>query len=151
MSANEFNSEAGTFVVSAPILLRCRDPVAALIGAVCRQLEDRAEARPGTGTQVISAFNEAFNNLVLHGSNEGQSCRIEIEVTAEHLVLRLIDRGAGFDPVVSRRPDPTTGEPREGGYGLHIMGSFMSKMEYVAGVDGEANVLTMVRNLGSAS
>lgn len=138
---------SGTIAVSAPIHLGFRGPIGALIRQVCTQLEEQAEARPGTGRQVVSAFNEAFNNLVIHGSTEATSCQVEIEVSPERLVLRLIDRGPGFDSIASAGPDPTIGDPTEGGYGMHIMRSFMSEVEYELGVGGEANVLTMVRNL----
>ena len=137
--------------MTVPIHLEYRDPVSAMIRAVCARLEASGRARPGTGHQVISAFNEAFNNLVIHGA-EGLAdarCQIEIEQGSQELILRLKDRGCGFD-IQQERPDPTIGEPAEGGYGLHIIRSFMTEVRYMLGVDGEANVLTMIRGLDAA-
>lgn len=135
--------------VTVPIHLDYRDPVTALIRSVCSRLERDGHASAGTGDQVVSAFNEAFNNLVIHGSKwlpEGARCEVEIEVTGTQLILRLKDHGRGFD-LDAERPDPTRIEPREGGYGLHIIRSFMSEVRYQLGAGGEPNVFTMVRAL----
>jgi serine/threonine-protein kinase RsbW len=137
-----------TIVVMVPVHLDFRDPVSAVIRTVCTRLEQSGKARSGTGDQVISAFNEAFNNLVIHGagSSDDSRCQVEIELGPEQLILRLKDRGRGFD-IEATRPDPTVSEPGEGGYGLHIIRSFMSEVRYMLGVNGKANVLTMVRSL----
>ena len=145
----EGENRARTIVVTVPIHLDFRDPVGAMIRNVCARLEASGRLRAGTGDQVISAFNEAFNNLAIHGAatvTGEPRCQIEVEVSVEQLVLRLKDRGRGFD-IEAERPDPTVSEPGEGGYGLHIIRSFMSEVRYMLGVNGEANVLTMVRGL----
>jgi anti-sigma regulatory factor (Ser/Thr protein kinase) len=135
--------------VALPIHLGFRDAVGAMIRCVCSRLELAGKARSGTTDQVITAFNEAFNNLAIHGSpsdSDDARCQVEIELRGDVLILRLKDRSSGFD-IATERPVPTEAEPGEGGYGLHIIRSFMSEVHYELGVDGEANVLTMVRSL----
>jgi serine/threonine-protein kinase RsbW len=137
-----------TIVVTAPVGLDHRDPIGALVRAVCSRLELGGRARSGMGDQVISAFNEAFNNLVIHGRRPGGEprCEVEIEATDSALILRLKDHGPGFD-MDAERPVPRASDPGEGGYGLHIIRSFMSAVHYERGEGGAPNVLTMVRAL----
>ena len=141
--------------VAVPARLAYRDAVGALVRSVCADLEDRGVARPGTADEVLSAFNEAFNNLALHGYRDSKlpdGCEIEVELQPGRMVLRLMDRGKGFDPEKIRAPELADGsEMAEGGYGFFIMRSFMSEVAYQRGGAGEVNVLTMVRNLGGSS
>lgn len=144
------NAKMGKMLVSVPIHLEYRDPVAALIRAVCERLERQGKARAGTANQVVSAFNEAFNNLAIHGvdtASDAVRCQMEVELSPEQLILRFMDPGPGFDPEASRA-DPVVGEPGEGGYGLYIMRAYMNEVKYTRGVDGQPNLLCMVRNLG---
>ncbi len=143
-------SPSGRIFVSVPARLAYRDAVGALVKAVCVQLEEQHRARPGTGDEVLSAFNEAFNNLALHAyrGREPGAADIEVELLPGKIVLRLMDRGAGFDPTRVTPPDLIGDDMAEGGYGLFIMRSFMNEVAYQRGDGGErANVLTMVRNL----
>lgn len=138
-------------VISVPVGLDYRDPVGAAIRTVCTRLEQTGRARPGTGDQVITAFMEAFNNLAIHGRTPAgdNRCEIEIEVTDTALFLRLKDHGPGFD-IDAKRPVPRASDPGEGGYGLHIIRSFMTVVHYQRGDGGEPNVLTMVRAIDPA-
>lgn len=150
MAAVETKTFSGNVALSVPVDLRFRDPVGALISRVCEQLEEQRAAAPGTARQVLSAFNEAFNNLAIHGGCEAGCCELELEVSPGQLTLRIKDQGPGFDPPSTPYVDPTLGLPEElaeGGYGLHIMRAFMTEVSYVQGVRGEPNVLTMIRSL----
>ncbi len=142
---------SGRIRISVPARLAYRDAVGALVHSVCIQLEQQRKARSGTADEVLSAFNEAFNNLVKHGwkGREPGGADIEVELLPGKIVLRLMDRGAGFDPDHISAPDLSGvgSDVAEGGYGLFIMRSFMSEVQYQRGDGDQANVLTLVRNL----
>ena len=97
--------------------------------------------------ELVSAFNEAFNNVVLHAYAGKGDGRVEVllQLDDDRVVIELTDRGQSFD--LGAVPPPPQPEERlaEGGYGLHIIRSLMSEVSYVR--DGERNVLRMVREL----
>ena len=59
------------------------------------------------------------------------------------LRLTVQDEGASYDP--ARVPPPDFVHPRDGGYGLHLMRSTMSKVAYSK--RGTRNVLVMEKAL----
>lgn len=131
-----------------PAELRYRDRVGAVLNRICEDLESKGEPE-GFKNQMISAFNEAFNNAVKHGglSEAGQDILVNITVTKKQLVVELIEEGSVFDPCGAEMP--TLDDLRETGMGLYIMRSFVSRLEYEPGVGrGRANVLRLVRDLG---
>ena len=49
--------------------------------------------------EVVSAFSEALNNVVLHGGVSSEDeVEIEIDLGEDRLTLRLKDHGISFDP-----------------------------------------------------
>lgn len=130
-------------VVSVPARMEYRDHVGALIMQVCR-VQLPGEEGVILGHHLASAFNEAFNNAVLHayaGTSVG-TVEIELSVDLPRLELRISDHGHSFDPRAVAEPD-LAGFP-ETGLGFYIMKSFMNEVEYRA---GSPNVLTMVKYL----
>jgi serine/threonine-protein kinase RsbW len=126
---------------------------------VCRQLEEEEGAAHGLAYQVLSAFNEAFNNLALHagkvpGRAEAEEpvaadrgtaeIQISLEVGARSLVLELRDQGEPFE--MHGLSPPNLAELPESGLGLFIMQSFMTVVEYMPRAEGQTNILRMVRN-----
>ncbi|HEY3356118.1 MAG TPA: ATP-binding protein [Polyangia bacterium] len=139
---------SGRLVVSVPARIEYRDAVGALLVEVCRgQLPGDQGAV--LGHHLVSAFNEAFNNAVLHayaGRPEG-TVDVELCIEPPRIELRVADHGQSFDPRTVKEPD--LDKFPEGGLGLYIMRSFMNEIDYRA---GEPNVLTMVKYLdGGAS
>jgi serine/threonine-protein kinase RsbW len=136
-----------------PCDLRYRDAAAALIREVCERLEREGEER-GLGHQVVSAFNEAFNNLSLHGPGAGRArspvVEVELVLGAGELAIELRDQGDPFDYDDVTPPD--LDQLPESGLGIFIMRSFMSEVCYTPR-DGEStkNVLRMVRALARPS
>lgn len=146
--------------LSVPATLDYRDVAVRVVGAACKLFKARlvavvgedAEkmlgARPSVGagsdladeevSQVVSAFGEAFNNLVLHGYKGLAPGRIAIEVAiatgadgAEEAVeIRIEDTGHAFDPA-GHMDAPE--ELPERGMGLFIMRSFLDEIRYAAG------------------
>jgi serine/threonine-protein kinase RsbW len=137
------NPGSGRLVVSVPARIEYRDAVGALVVEVCRgQLA--ADQSAEVGHQLVSAFNEAFNNVVLHAYAGRPEGSVEVELTIEppRIELRVADHGQSFDPRTVKEPD--LDQFPEGGLGLYVMRSFMNEVEYHA---GEPNVLTMVKYL----
>lgn len=82
---------------------------------------------------VKLAAEEIFANFVRHNDSDSESISIEIDISADSVVLRLVDRGVDpFDPAtqpdfnVPRRDD----EEWEGGFGLHLVRSLADELSY---------------------
>jgi serine/threonine-protein kinase RsbW len=143
---NKLNTRISLLV---PCQLVSRDAISALIELVCQRLEKEGEPE-GFRFQVISAFNEAFNNLARHVGKElgHKEIMIVVEVTDMQLVIELHDDSKGFKfPSKLEQDAPEPGELRESGMGLFIMRSFMSELKYHPSNVGGVNVLRMIRNL----
>jgi len=129
--------------VVVPCELRFRDAVGALLQQICQQIG--AQDGQTLGYQVVSAFNEAFNNLCQYAYPDRKGeVELELELSPDLLVLKLHDDGERFDFEEVEAPD--LGEIPESGLGIFIMRSFMSEVCYHPG--GEKNVLRMERRLG---
>ncbi|MFO0550472.1 MAG: ATP-binding protein [Polyangiaceae bacterium] len=152
--------------LSVPGALEFRDVAVRVVGSACKLMgPSRTERPPGAevtgrpsgdldefGSQVVSAFSEAFNNLALHGYAGVPRGRIEIEVTTrleetglELFIVRLTDTGHVFDPAgYLDMPE----ELPERGMGLFIMRSFLDEIRYQG---GPPNVLTLIKRFRRAS
>ena len=134
---------SGRLAVSVPARIEYRDAVGALLMEVCR---GELPGDPGTvlGHHLVSAFNEAFNNAVLHAYAGRPTGAIDValEIAPPRVELRVADHGQSFDPRSVREPDLDA--LPEGGLGLYIMRSFMNEVDYHA---GDPNVLTLVKYL----
>lgn len=135
--------------LSVPCQLVSRDAVSSLVEHICVQLEKEREPE-GFRYQVVSAFNEAFNNLARHGGEKlkDKNIMVVVEVTDSQIIIELHDSGKGFNFLKKLEQDvPEPGELRESGMGLFIMRSFMSELKYQSSTEDGVNVLRMVRNL----
>lgn len=125
--------------------LKYRDTIGAVIRHVCSRLEQQGEDET-FGHQVISAFNEAFNNLVNHGGSDVSSndVLVTVAVSDRQFIIEMEDDAEGFHP-----PEhvPEMDGLRESGMGLLIIREFMDKMEYKKRTKNGINSLRMVRNL----
>jgi anti-sigma regulatory factor (Ser/Thr protein kinase) len=103
-------------------------------------------------TKVVSAVSEAFNNVAIHAYRGGSvgSIEVEIEPLPEGLRIRLLDRGAGYDPTTPKAPD--LDELPESNMGLHLMRSCMDRVEYRPGDPPRTpNVLTLTKRYPAAA
>lgn len=141
--------------LSIPALLAFRDlAVSAVLTAIDAEGEGPdADARD----QIVSALNEAYNNVVLHAYRGILGGRIDlsISVQAGEVEIQLSDRGRGFDPASVRGyalpdlPEDETGADvdldtlPESGMGLFIIRSFMDEVTYTRGAGGKPNVLVL--------
>lgn len=120
------------FSAHCPGELRHRDLVGAMVSAVCARLEG-ALGRPGLEWQVLSAFNEAFNNIVRHAyATVRGDVEVTLQVEDDRVTLRLVDHGEGFDFAHAGAFDapPEFDRLSEGGMGLFIIRKLMSEVTY---------------------
>ncbi|MCP4680250.1 MAG: ATP-binding protein [Deltaproteobacteria bacterium] len=132
--------------ILVPCDLEFRDAVGGLVRQVCERLEEHGEPS-GFANQVISAFNEAFNNLATHGG-QGLKTRdvlVNIDISDTQLIIEFQDDGESFEFKSYKIPDLT--KLRESGMGLSIMRAFMDNLKYSSGDGNLANVLRLERNL----
>lgn len=136
--------------LSVPGTLVYRDVAVRVVGSAARILrcdapQQGSDLADEFASQIVSAFGEAFNNLVIHGYRGMTPGRVDIEARNVNGVfeLELRDHGRAFDPSSHREmPD----ELPEGGMGLFIMRSFVDELRYC---EGPPNVLTMVKRIPS--
>ena len=138
-----------------PGSLRYRDLAVRVVAAACklvgRDQEGEEEALREDrqfDAAVVSAFGEAFNNVAIHSYPKGKKgdVEVEIDVYPDHIVIRLIDYGATFDPMAV--PEPDLASLPESGMGIYIMRSFMDDVTYKS---GSPNVLSMTKYLNKSS
>jgi serine/threonine-protein kinase RsbW len=123
-----------------PSRLEYRDLAIRLVASACKLL-------PGGGddfsNEVVSAFSEALNNVVMHGGGSPEdTIEIEIDVGDGRFTLRLTDEGTPFDPEAVPVPDLDT--LPESGLGVFIIRSFMDDVRYAP---GPPNTLAMTKVL----
>jgi serine/threonine-protein kinase RsbW len=135
---------AARLSIQLPCDLLYRDAVGALIHQLCLNLEQQG-AEPGLGIQVVSAFNEAFNNLVQHARAAPGLVDVLVEISATKLAIELKDDGVPYD--YDNVKDPDLDQLPESGLGIFIMRSFMSEIQYTPGGGNAKNVLRMSRTL----
>jgi serine/threonine-protein kinase RsbW len=133
--------------LNVPCSLRYRDVAMRLVAAACKLVQTGGAATsdgavdPEFDRHVISAFGEAFNNVVLHGASPpGSDVEIEIEPEPSRITIRLKDHGRSID--LSSVPSPSFDDLPESGMGVYIILSCMDRVTYAP---GRPNVLTMIR------
>ena len=126
-----------------PGRLEYRDLAIRLVASACKLVPTGGD---DFSNEVVSAFSEALNNVVVHGRAAAEeSIEIEIEIGADRLTLRLKDHGTPFDPRTV--PPPDLESLPESGLGAFIIRSFMDEVSYVA---GSPNTLAMTKIAGES-
>jgi serine/threonine-protein kinase RsbW len=75
------------------------------------------------------ALSEACSNVLLH-SGPGANYDVRVDLNDESCVLRIIDRGSGFDP--GALPDDRPAPDAESGRGLPLMSSLVDRVQFVS-------------------
>jgi serine/threonine-protein kinase RsbW len=144
--------------LSVPCKLEYRDLALRVVAGACKLVLPRraTDPKPPEGdfdAEVVTAFGEAFTNVVLHGDNPpGAEVEIEIETDSDRLTVRLRDHGKPFD--LAAVPPPDLDKFPESGLGLYVMKSWMDEVRYErgeAGAQRRPNVLSMTKRLGDFS
>lgn len=117
-----------------------------MIDVLTRRLEHQTTT-PELNAHVISAFNEAFNNIVEHAYRGEPTGVVAIEITlsSTSLAISFIDRGIGFDVDDVEQPDLESLPER--GLGLVIIRSVMSRIDYRR--KGDRNILSLEKDFVS--
>ena len=129
-----------------PGLLVYRDLAIRMVASACRLVPGHVGALARKfDAEVISAFGEAFNNLVIHsyGAEPGE-IEIEIEIGSGGITIRMLDYGKSYD--LHRVPEPDLASLPESGLGIYIMRACMDDVTYMS---GRPNVLTMTKSLSA--
>ena len=94
-------------------------------------------------------LDELLSNIIRYGGVEpdSQPIVLELEVEADHLMIRITDAGIPFNPF--DRPPPDLELPLEqrevGGLGIHLVKHFMD--EYSYDYRDKRNVVTLKKRL----
>ena len=127
-----------------PAALTYRPVAVALVSVLIQQVKQAdGEFRNG----MVTAFGEAFNNIVIHayrGRHDGM-IEIEAEMTADRMTLRLIDTGQP-NAVSGVRPPDLEALP-ESGMGVFMIQSLVDDVNYKC---GPPNVLSLIKRTTSA-
>jgi len=103
-----------------------------VVELVIRHCQDLRYSPRLCALNVRVALTEALSNAILRGNNEQPDKHVSVraEITAERLVVEVVDEGAGFD-ICECLADPTRPENlyREDGRGLFLMAKLMDSVE----------------------
>jgi serine/threonine-protein kinase RsbW len=92
--------------------------------------------------EVITAFGEAFNNIVMHGYGGRSDGMIDVEadLSPEEITIRLMDTGVEVD--FSSVAPPDLDSMPEGGMGVFMIHALVDKVTYRGGA---VNVLSLTK------
>jgi serine/threonine-protein kinase RsbW len=95
-------------------------------------MEDDARYR------VDLAVREALANAIKHGNAENPSKQVHVDLAVEddHLLIRIEDEGAGFDPGRVANPLDPENILNPNGRGILFMKRFMDEIQYGSGPGG---------------
>jgi serine/threonine-protein kinase RsbW len=96
--------------------------------------------------EMVTAFGEAFNNIVLHGyrGHSDGMLDIEAEMAADRMTLRLVDTGEGVNFNDVEPPDFAS--VPESGMGVFMIHALVDDVQYHR---GPPNVLTLIKRTTS--
>lgn len=116
------------------------------IDLVSTLLEHVAGADAGFRNAVITAFSEAYNNVVIHGyeNRSDGMLDVEAELGPDQIKLTLRDTGVAADLTAVELPDLDT--LPEGGLGIYMMRALMDEVVYES---GNPNVLCLTKRTES--
>ena len=103
---------------------------------------------PDSSQAIQTALHEALVNAIVHGNDEDETRRVNVELAARAggLDVRVRDEGPGFDP--TRVPDPLAPENlcKPSGRGIFLMRMLMDEVAFRRLADGGMEV-TMRKRL----
>lgn len=96
-----------------------------------------------TKSELSTALSEALANAIVHGNkiNPDQFVDLSIQIYKDQMVLRIKDKGAGFN--YKLLPDPLRSEniKKPSGRGVYLMSVLVDKVDFVRHKDGMEVVL----------
>lgn len=127
----------------SPCSLRHRALAVRMVAEACRLArgeqasgDERSmsyDLRDSFDAEVVSAFAEIYNNIVLHAYDrrEGESVEITVHLDEGAMIVEIRDSGNAFD--LSTVPEPDLDSLPEGGMGLHIARAMLDEVAYEPG------------------
>ncbi len=143
-----------------PGRLRYRDVAVRTVSEVCKLVGERGtvdghSAQPGDAidlrdrfdAEMVSAFSEIFNNIVIHAYERKGLGAIEMTLmpTRDSITIEIRDTGLSFD--LAAVPAPELETLPESGMGIHIAKALVDVVVYEA---GPPNVWRLTKHLRSA-
>jgi serine/threonine-protein kinase RsbW len=118
--------------------------------------EERALAIPTRLAHAVRlCLEEAVGNLINYTSVTAEGPRIDIELDwqGEALVAVVEDYGPPFDPrnVPAFSPPKDLETMQSGGWGVHLIRSYATKLEYATGPTGNRLTLRFAGSAGAKS
>lgn len=122
-----------------PSRLEALDGVRDRLDAVLRPLGLDEAARDRIGL----AAHEALANAMIHGNRRDPGLAVGLRVLrdGDDLVIRVADRGPGFDPAEIADPRLPENRLRPGGRGLLMMKAMADAVEHASGKKGATAIL----------
>jgi serine/threonine-protein kinase RsbW len=121
-------------------------PVAiALVSTLIEQVEG---ADRNFRNELVTAFSEAFNNIVIHGYRDQTDgmLDVECEIKPDEITLSLKDRGHEVDFEDVSPPDLSS--MPESGMGVFMIHALVDEVKYLG---GSPNVLHLTKRTSSQS
>jgi serine/threonine-protein kinase RsbW len=118
--------------------------------------EERALAIPARLAYAVRlCLEEAVDNLIHYTSVTAEGPRIDIELSrqGDTLVAVVEDYGPPFDPrtVPAFAPAKTLETMQPGGWGVHLIRSYASEIDYATGPGGNRLTLRFTGSVGAPS
>ncbi|MDB5212881.1 MAG: hypothetical protein JWO86_808 [Myxococcaceae bacterium] len=126
-----------------PAVIVYRPVAIDLVSALIRHV---ANADGNFRNEMVTAFGEAFNNIVIHGyrGRTDGMLDIEAEMAPDEMVLRLIDTGREVD--FSDVEPPDLASMPESGMGVFMIHALVDEVLYRG---GSPNVLSLTKRTTS--
>ncbi len=106
-------------------------------------LEDNNCCSARTKSELSTALSEALANAIVHGNkiNPDQFVDLKIQIYQDQMILRIKDKGAGFN--YKLLPDPLKPEniKKASGRGVYLMSVLVDEVDFVRHEDGMEVVL----------
>lgn len=94
------------------------------------------------------AIREAVANAIKHGNRQDPDKEVDVElaICGDQAIIRVQDRGDGFDPGTVDDPLAPENLLKPNGRGIFYMKSFVDEIEYDSGPDG-GTVVTLRKRI----
>ena len=129
----------GELKLTIPCRLEFRAGLAQLLAALCQGLREREIH------QIVSAFNEAFSNIVFHSQLAAdQPVEVSLRRDRQRVEIFLVDGGIPYTPVFDVDRSISPAALQEHGMGLPLIGRCMDDVSYER-TSADRNALSMVK------
>lgn len=147
ISAKESNEKvAGTCISHKSFNFKIRsstDQITGIVQKFDHLLENNNCCSSRTKSELSTALSEALANAIIHGNKIDPNIFVDLKVQIynDKMILRVKDKGAGFD--LSTLPNPLTSEnlKKTSGRGVYLMSVLVDEVDFIRHNDGMEVVL----------